>query len=154
MIRTYFNIVRNQLWQHLISYNSFRNMNMCLLEQPCVKNAEAAIWYWELLDKLQKQICWTVGLSLIASLESLAHRRNADSLSLFYMYYFCRCSSKLAELVPLRYSLGGVLVLIDCWIFLSPFLDVTRMSMSTFSFLTQLDPGILCLLNAFLWSMI
>ena len=27
-----FNFFRNQLWQHLISYNSFRNMNMCLLE--------------------------------------------------------------------------------------------------------------------------
>ena len=27
-----FSFFRNQLWQHLISYNSFRNMNMCLLE--------------------------------------------------------------------------------------------------------------------------
>ena len=27
-----FNFFRNQLWQHLISYNSFRNMNICLLE--------------------------------------------------------------------------------------------------------------------------
>ena len=27
-----FNFFRNQLWQHLISYNKFRNMNMCLLE--------------------------------------------------------------------------------------------------------------------------
>ena len=27
-----FNFFRNQLWQHLISYNCFRNMNMCLLE--------------------------------------------------------------------------------------------------------------------------
>ena len=27
-----FNFFRNQLWQHLISYNSFRNMSMCLLE--------------------------------------------------------------------------------------------------------------------------
>ena len=36
-------------------------------------------------------------------------------------------------------------ILIDCMIFLSPFLDVTRMSMSTVSFLVQLDSGILCL---------
>ena len=28
----YFNFFRTQLWQHLISYNRFRNMNMCLLE--------------------------------------------------------------------------------------------------------------------------
>ena len=27
-----FSFFRNQLWQHLISYNSFRNVNMCLLE--------------------------------------------------------------------------------------------------------------------------
>ena len=39
---------------------------------------------------------------------------------------------------------GGLLViLIDCMIFLSPFLDVTRMSMSTVSFLAQLGPEML-----------
>ena len=27
-----FNFFRNQLWQHLICYNSFKNVNMCLLE--------------------------------------------------------------------------------------------------------------------------
>ena len=32
-----------------------------------------------------------------------------------------------------------------CIIFLSPFLNVTRMSMSTVSFLAQLDYGIVCL---------
>ena len=60
----------------------------------------------ELLDKLQKRICRTVGPSLAASLEPLAHRRNVASLSLFYRYYFGRCSSELAELVPLPYSRG------------------------------------------------
>ena len=40
---------------------------------------------------------------------------------------------------------GLFVILIDCMIFLSPFLDVTRMSMSTVPFLTQLDSGILCL---------
>ena len=41
---------------------------------------------------------------------------------------------------------GGLLViLIDFMIFLSPFLDATRMSMSIVSFLTQLDSGIVCL---------
>ena len=45
---------------------------------------------------------------------------------------------------------GGLLViLIDCTIFLSPFLDVTRISMSIVSFLTQLDSGIICQQNAF-----
>ena len=43
---------------------------------------------------------------LAASLEPLAHRRNVASLSLFYRYYFGRCSSELVKLVPLPYSRG------------------------------------------------
>ena len=60
----------------------------------------------ELLDKLRKRICRTVGPSLSASLEPLAHHRNVVSLSLFYRYYFGRCSSELAQLVPLPFSRG------------------------------------------------
>ena len=60
--------------------------------------------YLELLDKLQKRVCRTVGPSLTASVEPLAHHGNVASLSLFYRYYFGRCSSELAELVPLPYS--------------------------------------------------
>ena len=63
--------------------------------------------YLELLDKLQKWICRTVGPSLAASLEPLAHCQNVASLSLFYRYYFGRCSSELAQLVPLPYPRGG-----------------------------------------------
>ena len=44
--------------------------------------------------------------SLAASLEPLAHHRIVASLSLFYRYYFGRCSSELAQLVPLPYSRG------------------------------------------------
>ena len=61
-------------------------------------------WYLELLDKLQKGICKTVGTSLAASLEPLALRRNAASLSVFYC--FDRCSAELAELISLPYSRG------------------------------------------------
>ena len=61
---------------------------------------------FDLLDNLQKQICRIAGPSLAASLEPLAHRRNVASLSLFYRYYFGRCSSKLAQLVPLPFSRG------------------------------------------------
>ena len=60
----------------------------------------------ELLDKLQKWIYRIVSLSLAASLEPLAHRRNLTSLGLFYIYYFGRCSSELAQLVPLPFSRG------------------------------------------------
>ena len=49
--------------------------------RPCMKYcchvwAGAPSCYLELLDKLQKQICRTVGPSLAASLEPLAHSRN------------------------------------------------------------------------------
>ena len=60
----------------------------------------------ELLDKLQKQICGTVGPSLVASLEPLAHHQNVARLNLFYRYYFGRCSSELDQLVPVPFSQG------------------------------------------------
>ena len=62
--------------------------------------------YLELLDKLPKRICRTVGPSLAASCEPLAHCRNVASLSLFYRYYFGRCSSELTQLVAPPYSQG------------------------------------------------
>ena len=68
--------------------------------------AGAPSCYLELLDKLVKRICRIVGPSLAASLEPLAHRRNVASLSLFHRYYFGRCSSELAQLVPLPFSRG------------------------------------------------
>ena len=80
-------------------------IHICV-ECCCHVWADAPSFYLELLDKLQKQICRTVGPSLAASLEPLTHRRNVASLSLFYRYYFGRCSSELAQLVPLPYSQG------------------------------------------------
>ena len=79
--------------------------------RPCIEYccrvwADAPSCYFELLDKLQKRICRTVRTSLAACLESLVHRRNVASLNLFYTYYFGRCSSELAQLVPLPYSRG------------------------------------------------
>ena len=56
-----------------------------------------------LLDKLEKRTCRTVDPWLSASLKTLVHRRSVASLSLFYRYYFGRCSSELAKLVPLPY---------------------------------------------------
>ena len=46
-------------------------------------------------------------LHLLRLLKPLAHHRNVASLSLFYSYYFGRCSSELAELVPLPHSCGS-----------------------------------------------
>ena len=79
--------------------------------RPCMECcyyiwAGAPSWYLELLNKLQKWICWIVGHSLAASLEHLAHCRNIASLRFFYRYYFGRCSSELAQLVPIPYPCG------------------------------------------------
>ena len=63
------------------------------MEYCCHVWAGAPSCYLELLGKLQKKICKTVGPSLAASLEPLAHRGNVASLSLFYMHYFGGCSS-------------------------------------------------------------
>ena len=60
----------------------------------------------ELLDKLQKRIYITVGPSFAASLEPLAYHQNVASLSLFYRYYFGKCSSELDQLIPLPFSRG------------------------------------------------
>ena len=68
--------------------------------------AGAPSCYLKLLDQLQKWIWKTVVPSLAASLEPLNHCQNIASLSLFYRHYFGRCSSELAQLVPLPYF-GG-----------------------------------------------
>ena len=79
--------------------------------RPCMEYC-CHVWaggpscYLDLLDKLQKRVCRIVSPSLAASLEPLAYRRNVASLSLFYTYYFGRCSSELAKLVPLPFSRG------------------------------------------------
>ena len=114
------------------------------MEYCCHVWAGTPSCYLELLDKLQKSISRTHGPSLAASLEPLVHCQNVASLNLFYSYYFGRCSSELAQLVPLifscRRSAGYSDRLHDCSV-----LDVTGMSMSPVSFLAQLDSGILCL---------
>ena len=77
--------------------------------RPCMEYC-CHVWtgapscYLELLDKLQKLICKTVGPSLAVSLETLTHPQNVTGLRLFYRYYVGRCSSELAELVPLPFS--------------------------------------------------
>ena len=76
------------------------------MEYCCHVWAGASSCYLELLDKLQKYIFRTVGSSLAASLEPLAHCRNVPSLTFFYRYYFGRCSPELAQLVSFPYSQG------------------------------------------------
>ena len=104
---------------------------------------------WNCWISYKKRICRTVGPSLAASLGPLAHRRNVASLSLFYIGIpLVGIDVHLNWLNWFHFFIleeSLLLIQIDYMIFLSPFLDVTRMSMSTVSFLTQLGSGILCL---------
>ena len=81
------------------------NIRPCM-EYCCHVWASAPNYYLDLLAKLQKRLCRIIDPSLAAYLEPLAHRRNVACLSLFYRYYFGRCSSELAQLVPLPFSRG------------------------------------------------
>ena len=118
--------------------------------QPCIEYTVLMSGLVLLVDTWNcsisyKRICRTTGSLLAASLEPLALYRNIVSLSLLYRYCFDRYSEP-AQLIPLPCSQGRS----NCYsdrlhIFLSPFLDVTRISMSTVCFFAQLDYGILCL---------
>ena len=95
--------------------------------------------YLELLDKLQKRYPGLLVLYLLPLMnpwfivEMLPAEFFSIDINLVDVY--------LNWLTRFHFIIeGGLLVVpINCMIFLSPFLDVTRMSMSTVSFLTQLD---------------
>ena len=104
----------------------------------------------EILDKLQEEVWRTAGPTLAAFLEPLDHQRNVARLNLLYMYYFGKCSFELTDLVPLPYSLGRSTCHSDRFHVISVTIaGLIRISMSTISFLVQLDFEILCLQNAF-----
>ena len=107
----------------------FYKSTICLcMEYCCHVWAGGPTCYLELLDKLQKWICRTVGPSLATlatSLEPLADIILVD-VQLNWLNWF----------LVLFLEGGLFVILVDCMIFLSPFLDVTRMSMSTISFHT------------------
>ena len=101
--------------------------------------------YLELLDKLQKRKCRTVGSSLAASLESLGHRQNVACLSHFCRYYFGRCSSELAQMVPLPFSQGRSIHYSDTLHDFSVTILKCYKDVNVNSFFAQLDSGISCL---------
>ena len=114
-----------------VAYCLYKSTIRLCMKYCCHVWAGSSSYYLELLDKLR--ICKTVFPSLAASFDLLVYCQNVASLSLFCRCYFGRCSSQLAQLVPFPYSHGrsALFILMDCIIFLSPFLDVRRMSMST-----------------------
>ena len=63
--------------------------------------------YLNMLGKIEKWVCKTVGPELIFSLDILAHFWNLISISLLYKVYFERCSStSLADFAPFPFSHG------------------------------------------------
>ena len=140
-------------WIHSMNFLSpdvalylYKSTIQSCMEDYCNFWGGAPRGYLELLDKLWKWISRTLDPSLAASLEPLAHHWNVASLIFFYRYYFDRCHLNWLTWFHFFILEGYLLViLIDCMIFLLPFLDVTRMSMPAISFLAQPVSGILCL---------
>ena len=54
----------------------------------------------DLLVRVQKWVVSLVSSGLSCDLQALSHRRDVASLSLFYKYYYRKCSSELVDLVP------------------------------------------------------
>ena len=135
-------ILRYLCWPSLLNWIGALTLSLLLKLPPCLGWCHSC--YLELLEKLKKRIYRTAGPSLAASLEPLVHHQNAASLNL---------PITLVDVLQNQFNWfhipfleGGLLViLIDCMIFLSPFLDVTRMSISKVTFLAQLDTWIICL---------
>ena len=107
------------------------------MEYCCHVWAGAPSYYLELLDKLQKQICRTVGPSLAASLEPLEVFSIGITLVDVHLNW-----PKWFHIFILK--VGLLVILMVCMIFLSSFLDVKRMFMSIVSFLAKLGSEILC----------
>ena len=87
--------------------------------------AGAPIDCLHLLDRIQKRICVAIGYPLASKLDSLSHRRNVASLSLFYRYFHGHCSAELTQLVPP----------------LRTFKRATRFSSSSHNFTVQTPPS-------------
>ena len=81
------------------------------LIRPCMEYcchiwAGASVSMLNMLDRIQRRVIYMVGPKLSSNLQSLSHRRNVASLSLFYRYYNGMCSSELSTLVPTKKVFG------------------------------------------------
>ena len=95
------------------------------MEYYCHVWAGAPSLYLELLDKLQKQICRTVSPSLAGSLEPLVYHQNVASISIFCRYTLVDVLQNWLNWLHFPFlEVGLLVILIDCMIFQSLFLDV------------------------------
>ena len=136
-------MLKLELWFVLWSF-FFLSLLCISINLPNGLGAGALSCHLGMLEKLQKRIYRTVGSSLAASLESLAHRWNVPSLSFSIDITLVDVHQNWLNWFHFFFlEVGLFLILKYCMIFLSPFLDVKRMSMSTISFLVQLGSEIL-----------
>ena len=102
--------------------------------------------FLELLDKLQKPLAY---------FELFSYRENVASLTVFKRYCFERFSFHVAWLVPILYSQGKSTHYSERLHYFSVTIPrCSRMYMPTVSLIVQLDSGVSCLQNAFLWRLI
>ena len=67
-----------------------------------------SMYPYRLLDRIQRRKTNIVGPDLSSNLQSLSHRRNVASLSLFYKYFHGSCSNELKSLTPILKSFNRV----------------------------------------------
>ena len=90
--------------QHFLSTESILYIYKFTI-RPCIEYcchlwAGASASCLHLLDRIQKRILNLVGPDVCSNLQSLCHRRNVASLSLFYKYFHGYCSDDLKERTP------------------------------------------------------
>ena len=71
-----------------------------VMEYCCHLWAGAPRTHLNTLDRVERRVKNLVGKQLADELQPLSQRRDVASLSLFYRYYFGRCSSEISECVP------------------------------------------------------
>ena len=81
----------------------YKSITRTRTEYRCHALTDVPSCYLEMWDNYKNGY---VRLLILHSLEPLGHCENVATLSIFYRYYFVRCSSELAQLVPLPYSRG------------------------------------------------
>ena len=81
-----------------------------LMEYCCYLWGGAPKSHLQLLDRVEKRAKNLMGQQLANELLTLSVRRDVASLSLFYRYYFGKCSSALSESVPKTKALSKILL--------------------------------------------
>ena len=121
------------------------------MEYCCHISAGAPSCYLKLLDKLKSEYAGLLVLQLLLLLSPclIVKMQPAEVFSIGIALVGVHLSW-LNWIHFLIFKGGLLVILIDCMIFLSPVLDVTRMSMPTVYFLAKLGSGILCLQNVLL----